>query len=54
MESFITNEALAPYNIFDKVRVVRGTKLIDLGQAVSRINSSVQKKRLILLRFILT
>lgn len=43
MESVIMNEALAPFNVFDKVRVVRGTKLIDLGQAVSRINSSVQK-----------
>lgn len=43
MESFITNQALAPYNVFDKVRVVRGTKMIDAGQAISRINSSVQK-----------
>lgn len=43
MESFIINEALAPYNIFDKVRIVRGTKMVDSGQHILRINSSVQK-----------
>lgn len=43
MESHIINKALNPYNIFDKVRVIRGTKLMDYGQIVSRINSSVQK-----------
>lgn len=43
LESNIMNKALSPYNIFDKVRVIRGTKLTDYGQIVSRINSSVQK-----------
>lgn len=43
LETSIINKALTPYNIFDKVRVIRGTKLVDYGQIVSRINSSVQK-----------
>lgn len=43
LESTIIDKALSPYNIFDKVRVIRGTKLVDHGQTVSRINSSVQK-----------
>lgn len=43
LESTIIDKALSPYNVFDKVRVIRGTKLIDHGQTVSRINSSVQK-----------
>lgn len=43
LESTIIDKALSPYNVFDKVRVIRGTKLVDYGQTVSRINSSVQK-----------
>lgn len=43
LESNIINKALNPHNIFDKVRVIRGTKLLDYGQTVSRINSSFQK-----------
>lgn len=43
LESMIINKAPNPYNIFDKARVIRGTKLVDYGQIVSRINSSVQK-----------
>lgn len=43
LESHIIDKALNPHNIFDKVRVIRGTKLMDYGQTVSRINSSFQK-----------
>ena len=43
LETTIIDKALSPYNVFDKVRVIRGTKLVDYGQTVSRINSSVQK-----------
>lgn len=43
LESMIIDKAPNPYNIFDKARVIRGTKLVDYGQIVSRINSSVQK-----------
>lgn len=43
MDSHITNDILPPYNKFDKIRVLRGTKFVNEGGAVARINSSVQK-----------
>lgn len=43
MDSWITNSIPAPNSMFDKVRVVRGTKYIDANQGSARVNSSIQK-----------
>lgn len=43
LDSNITNTIAAPNNIFDKVRVVRGTKLVDANKGSIKLNSSIQK-----------
>lgn len=43
LDSNITNTIASPNNIFDKVRVVRGTKLVDANKGSIKLNSSIQK-----------
>lgn len=43
LDSVIINQKVSTETIFDKVRVVRGTKKVDFGGAENRISSSMQK-----------